>query len=640
MAGRECGRIRLGLVMANSWDVFFSYRRHDLERARPLLDALAEAGIRVWRDEREIPGQGSISSAIRGSIASCKALLAFYSRTYPLSNPCQQEITLAWLAAEQIGPAANRRVWIVNPEDRLEHIPELLRDQQIPRVTGDSPECAVIAETLKRGLDALDATLLGGGMRELPVFHGMSAIQTGRFTGRVAELWNLHGQLTANRISIITGVYGQAAAQVRGLGGNGKSLLAREYSIRFGPAYPGGVFWLNAYGEDGTKGSVNAEQRDALRQDQIREFAVQVGAPAEGLKPGEIEAGFWHEMETRGEPCLWIVDDVPSGLAAAEFERWNAQRPNASTLVTTRSKEYGELGGTLDLGVLSPGEALGLLCSYRKPASGAEETAARQIVELLGYHPLAVAVAGGYLAQELENFQSYAEALENPREDAVEFGNLLEESLPTGHERSISATLLKSIRQLGPEGLDFLRLASVMAVAPIPVGFVAEVFELLDGAEASRARALKALSQTEALSLCERSGDEARAVHTLVSRTIRFRFPGEQRAHELRFAAINALARRLAAVSHIGEHSRIALDIPHARYLVKSVLQSTEEAALAIWLAHRDYERADYSSARKLHEQVVAAYRRLVGEEHQDTLAAMNNLAQTMQDQGELPGAR
>ena len=32
--------------MATSWDVFFSYRRHDLAKAQPLLDALAEAGVR------------------------------------------------------------------------------------------------------------------------------------------------------------------------------------------------------------------------------------------------------------------------------------------------------------------------------------------------------------------------------------------------------------------------------------------------------------------------------------------------------------------------------------------------------------------------------------------------------------------
>src|SRR5436309_3432882 len=146
--------------MATSWDVFFSYRRHDLDRAQPLLKALAEAGVRVWRDENDIPDQASITSEIRDGIANCKALLAFYS---------------------------------------------------------------------------------------------------------------------------LTGVYGQAAAQVRGLGGNGKSLLAREYSIRFGPAYPGGVFWLNAYGHDDTKGPLNPEQREALRQDQIREFAIRSGVPTEGL---------------------------------------------------------------------------------------------------------------------------------------------------------------------------------------------------------------------------------------------------------------------------------------------------------------------------------------------------------------------
>ncbi|HEY3456163.1 MAG TPA: hypothetical protein VGK64_16415 [Bryobacteraceae bacterium] len=39
--------------MANMWDVFFSYRRHDLDRARPLLEELARAGISVWRDEAD-----------------------------------------------------------------------------------------------------------------------------------------------------------------------------------------------------------------------------------------------------------------------------------------------------------------------------------------------------------------------------------------------------------------------------------------------------------------------------------------------------------------------------------------------------------------------------------------------------------
>ena len=45
----------------------------------------------------------------------------------------------------------------------------------------------------------------------------------------------------------------EASAQVRGLGGIGKSLLAEEYALRFGAAYPGGIFWLRAYGNDDAK---------------------------------------------------------------------------------------------------------------------------------------------------------------------------------------------------------------------------------------------------------------------------------------------------------------------------------------------------------------------------------------------------
>ena len=565
------------------YDVFFSYRRHDLERAQPLLNGLAEVGIRVWRDERDIPDQASITEEIRQGIADSRALLAFYSSTYPPSNACQQEITTAWLAAQHLDQKANRRVWIVNPESGFEHVPELLRDQQCALAVQDSAELVRTVQAMKHRLDQLDRTLLGSGARGLPAYYPNSPIQAKRFTGRVRELWGLHGKLTANRISIITGVYGQAATQIRGLGGNGKSLLAREYSIRFGPAYPGGVFWLNAYGHDDTKGPLQAGQREALRQGQISELAVQLGVPTKDQKPSEIEASFWKAIEKRGERCLWIVDDVPSGLTSNELESvWNARWVGAFTLVTTRSKEYGAVGSTVDLGVLSSSEAFDLLCSHRHPRCSAERGAAHRIVERLGYHPPAVEVAGSYLAEGFEAFEDYFAALESPNEDAVEFGQLLKESLPTGHERSISSTLLKSIRQLDEDGRDFLRLASVLAAAPVQVSFVAEVFELLYADGTAKSRAVKAVNQAETLSLCERSGEDRLAVHTLVSRTMRFQFPGEERTVSLRSAAVRALTLRLQGVAHIGEHSRIvnrrwnttprwvaavSLPQPHVQYL-------------------------------------------------------------------------
>jgi hypothetical protein len=56
----------------------------------------------------------------------------------------------------------------------------------------------------------------------------------------------------------------------------------------------------------------------------------------------------------------------------------------------------------------------------------------------------------------------------------LEYGALLRESLPTGHDRSITRTVLKSIQLLGEEGRGFLRLASGLAVAPISASFLQE----------------------------------------------------------------------------------------------------------------------------------------------------------------------
>jgi tetratricopeptide (TPR) repeat protein len=515
----------------------------------------------------------------------------------------------------------------------------MLRDIRIPLTKGDRSQLIDMATDFKDRVNKLGPAVLGTTACDLPTYLGMNPVQAPRFVGRASEIWDLHAKLTANRISVISGTYGQAAMQLRGLGGNGKSLLAREYAIRFGPAYPGGVFWLNAYGHDETRDSPRPNQREALRQEQIVNFANQLGLPTEALKPEQIEAAFWREVEARGKHCLWIVDDLPPGIPIKEFESaWHARWHRASTLVTTRSREYGSLGDSMDLGVLLSREGMRLLCWRRKPSTSVDQLAAERITQLLGCHPLAIDVAGSYLATEIEGFESYAAALEDPDVDAVEFGNLLKESLPTGHEKSVSATLLRSIRQLGPEGMDFLKLAAVLAVAPIQVSFVTEVFAILTSDP--KVHSSKAIDQADTLSLCERQLNEYRAVHTLVGRAIRFQFPRDPRTNSLRAAAVHILTRRLRSISHIGEHSNIAMDLPHARYLVASGLNSKEDAMLAHIIALRDYERADYVSARMLGQQVLEADRGLLGEEHPDTLTAMNNLAQTIKAQGHLQEAR
>src|SRR3984957_284233 len=216
--------------MGVEWDVFFSYRRKDLGRAKPLLAALNEAGVRVWRDETDLPEFAPITREIREAIARSKALVAFYSADYSLSRACFEEITSAWIAAQQAGESPHLRVLIVNPEPAFDHIPAVLAEQQSLRWPGDDlTSFAALAGKIRAHLNRLTGTLVHAGLLAQLNYHGMAAISTLRFVGRVRELWELHGQLTANRMSIISGVWGQVTAQVRGMGGSGKSMLAREY---------------------------------------------------------------------------------------------------------------------------------------------------------------------------------------------------------------------------------------------------------------------------------------------------------------------------------------------------------------------------------------------------------------------------
>jgi tetratricopeptide (TPR) repeat protein len=468
----------------------------------------------------------------------------------------------------------------------------------------------------------------------MPEYHGMTPVQAALFVGRVRELWDLHGLLTANRMSIITGVTGQTAVQVRGLGGNGKSLLAREYSIRFGGAYQGGVFWLNAYGNDDTKGPLDPNARESLRRGQIREFAVRAGVPVDALTPEQVEGAFRRMGEPR-EPCLWVVDDLPSGLDPAEVQRrWHAPWGAASVLITTRSTEYGALGSHFDLDVLGEEEALELLTVRRTPPPGQEADAARRIAVRLGYHPLAVEVAGSYIAKGTQTYAEYLRELDNETQDAVEFGARLRESLPTGHERSISGTLLRSIRMLGAEGTDFLRLASSLAVAPIPARLVETAFDEAGAEPPVHLRVLEALDQADSLALCRPAGDGARLVHTLVSRTMRYHVGKDGRTAVLRLAATRALLRLLEPAEDLRRDKEVAME--HARHLISGRITEREEAELASRVGRLDHQRGDYTEARELEQKTVEALRELVGEDHPDTLAALGNLGLTLYHGGNL----
>ena len=548
----------MAMAQLAQWDVFVSYARKDLDVVIPIEAALQARGVGVWRDEEEIEEFEAITRSVREGVARSRVLLAYYSARYPTRRACQWELTAAFLAAQRLGDP-RQRVLVVNPERSGEgaplvgHIePVQLRDAVFCAAPAlDDPGALVeLAESVIRHLGTVEGPLgVSGSLVSRSL--GRRPVGSPAFVGRIGELWELHSALTAGEAVQITGAVDGGVTQLSGVGGVGKSLLAEEYALRFSAAYPGGVFWLRASQEQAS--STDDGTLEVERDTQLRAIAadLRIVLPKENASPQEIAGRVRAFIERADGRCLWVVDDLPGGLGADRARAWFAPDANATTLLTTRTREYKLLARSVELGGLPAPDGYALLTAQRRPQDAEEEGAARGIVADLAGHPLALTVAGAALQVEagLRSFADFRAALSQPGEDELELAAQLADALPTGHQPSIAATLLRSIDQLGEEGRDLLRVASMLAADPIPSSLIASTFAHADNLEAAaaRRRAVRAIVGVDRLSLADAAdaGGATRRVHALVARTMRFYEDNPARADTLQTAVGASLSELL-----------------------------------------------------------------------------------------------
>lgn len=614
---------------AVTFDVFLSYAHQDAPTVDALEAALKRQSLRVWRDRSGIKDFNAISREVVEGLSESRVLLAYYSAEYPRSRACQWELTAAFLASQAEGDPL-RRVLVVNPEPKPDHIlPEALRGNRYP--AGNDPD--VIAASLAARLKDVPATPLGSVRTQtLPRWLPNGAARSwaaSRFVGRLDDLWRVHTSQegpAGNLISAAPGVGAEDLVWVRGLGGTGKSLLAEEYARRFGAAYPGGVFWLDA-----------SDGGEAVRTQAMRSIAEALGLPLESPERIDAEVARW--LRADDKPFLWIVDDVPKGMSRQTLGKWLAPSTRGKTLITTRDRSHDGLGRTVDLPQLQPEDAYQLLTSRRPPAA-AEKADAMAIVTELGRHALAVDVASE--AVERLGYGGFLKRLKAPDKDALDLAAKLATELPNGHERSIAVTLRGSIDALDKHGRDVLRLASVLAPAPIPADLVTRVFAEADGVDEDDAEEIAALGTQQALahSLADEEGaDRAIVVHALVSRVVRFHDDIPARRDALRKAAILVAGTVMEDADDIRKHKPLEPWVPHARTLTA---EAADEASLDLlgWVGWFNFERGAYGAAGETRRRLWEGSKGLLGEEHPYTLRSMGLLASTLWARGDLAGAQ
>jgi tetratricopeptide (TPR) repeat protein/DNA-binding XRE family transcriptional regulator len=419
------------------------------------------------------------------------------------------------------------------------------------------------------------------------------------FLGRDAELAELEGQLQAT---------GRVA--IHGLGGVGKTQLAIRYLHRHRAAYPDGVFWLRADEEASLVVDLaSLAWHLALPERELPQLERQVEAVLRRLR----EARRW----------LLVLDNVEPAAQGA-LERWLPPGLGGHLLATSRTPMWL---ARLGLGPLPPACARELLLvrSGQRDAGAADAVA-----ESLGYLPLALSQAAGYLEASGRDLASYADLL---RTRLVE---LMSEAPPEDYPRPVATTWRLSLERLAaerPPAASLLNLCAFLAPDDIPVGLLRNGDGLGDELELDRA--IAALRQ---YSLVERNGDSLR-VHRLVQAVVRETIGPGPRADWLG-SAIRLLGAALAEKPH-GDPAHwdvYARLLPHVQ-LLESLPETPVVDPVALSRVLRRvgsyaFTRGQFELADSLLRRALAVSESELGPDHLDTAQSLINLAIVLTNRG------
>jgi tetratricopeptide (TPR) repeat protein len=448
--------------------------------------------------------------------------------------------------------------------------------------------------------------------------------QNDQFVGQQAQLSEIEMKLFTDQHNTRIAITGE--------GGTGKSQLALEIAHRTRrKSKHCSVFWIDASGID------------SLRQAYLV-IAEKLSLPGwDDEKADIMELLKLHLSRKNAGQWLLVFDNVDNvDLASTELSTprsanlidYLPQCELGSIIFTTTNSSVAKtlaLQNIVKLQEMMPETAERMLKNHMiNPALVNEKQEMQSLLRELSYLPLAIVQAAAYINMNDITLKEYRSRLRKQEEEALMLYS--EGTTQTRDPGSpMTTTLLTSLDQIRHNhslAAEYLFLMACIDRKDIPLDVL--------GADPVRKRddAVRILNAYALVT--RRPAENALDLHRLVHHTVQKWLQKQEWLEERSQEAIARLLEIFPNENHTNRSKWQRL-LPHAKYVLSHGLVDQEDRVRTdlLWkCATALYSDGQYSESEHFIVRVIEARKRVLGEEHPDTLASMNNLASMFWNQG------
>jgi tetratricopeptide (TPR) repeat protein len=434
------------------------------------------------------------------------------------------------------------------------------------------------------------------------------------FIGRDPLLTAIRDQLLAEDVVALL-----PTAALHGMGGIGKTQLARAYAHRYSNHYQLG-WWISA-------------ETESTITTALGELGTLLGAPSQ-LPPRQLVVRLQQVLAER-EAWLLVFDNAED---PAIVEPFLPQAGKGHVLLTSRNPAWQGVANPIGVDLLALPAAARLL---QQRTGDPDRQAAEILAEELGRLPLALEQAAAYIGAQHLSIGRYFELYR------ARHAELLSRGVPVGYPDTVDATFsltLDRLRQQDPAAVQLLEVCAVLAPDRLPILLLLSVPECLPDPLATAARDLLQAQETvgtlyQASLLIPDVRDTAR-IHRLVQVVTRQHLAIADRDSRLDEAVAVLAALFPRDAWEPSRWPRCELVLPHAQAVLDHADQgqhATADVAVLLTLV------ATYLRARGLHrrarepdEKALAIRCRLHSGDHPAIAESLSNLGHDLQHTIEL----